>query len=130
MIDGDVVSSDVYNHINTFKNIILSAYGKKSDDGRHFTKNQQLREEFESSEAYSSLFIELVTNTDAAIEFINGVIPSGMAEEVAKVAAMDLAPVEEVVVPIITKEDLVKATPEELQDIQNRVISGEAKLEG
>ncbi len=125
-----VAAEDGKGIVAEFKNIILSAYGKKSDDGRHFTKNQQLREEFESSEAYSSLFIELVTNTDAAIEFINGVIPSGMAEEVAKVAAMDLAPVEEVVVPIITKEDLVKATPEELQDIQNRVISGEAKLEG
>ncbi len=95
-----VAAEDGKGIVAEFKNIILSAYGKKSDDGRHFTKNQQLREEFESSEAYSSLF------------------------------TMDLAPVEEVVVPIITKEDLVKATPEELQDIQNRVISGEAKLEG
>jgi hypothetical protein len=115
--------------VQEFKNIILSSYGQRSEDGKHFVKNQQLREEFESSEAYSSLFIELVTNTDAAIEFINGVVPSGLAEEVAKVAAVDLKPVEEEVVPIITKADLVKATPEELQDIQNRIVSGEAKLE-
>jgi hypothetical protein len=124
-----VAAEDGKGIIAEFKNIILSAYGKKSEDGKRFVKNQQLREEFESSEAYSSLFIELVTDTDAAIEFINGVIPSGMAEEVAKVAAVDLKPVEESVVPVITKTDLVAASPEELQEIQRRVVAGEAKLE-
>ena len=35
--------------IAEFKNIILTAYGKQSDDGKRFIKNQELREEFESS---------------------------------------------------------------------------------
>ena len=58
-------------------------------------KNAQLREEFEATEAYSELFMELVLNTDAAIEFINGIIPAGMAEEAAKLAAPELKAVEE-----------------------------------
>lgn len=75
-----------------FKSIILGAYGKKSADGRRFVKNQQIREEFESSEAYSTLFMELVTDAAAAAEFMNGIIPQGMAEEAAKVTALQAAP--------------------------------------
>jgi hypothetical protein len=123
-----------------FKNIILSAYGQRSEDGKRFIKNQQLREEFESTEAYSALFMELVTDTDAAVEFINGVIPSGMAEEAAKLAAVDLKPVEEKVTVlgvvdskvdqvIVTKADLIAMSPEEVNQLRSRLISGEAKLE-
>jgi hypothetical protein len=75
--------------IEEFKNIILTAYGKRSDDGRRFVKNQEFRDEFVSTEAYSELFMELVTDTDAAIEFINGIIPAGMTEEDAKAAGID-----------------------------------------
>lgn len=122
--------------VQEFKNIILKAYGKRSDDGRLFVKNQQVREEFESTEAYSALFMELVTDTDAAIEFINGVIPAGMAEEAAKLASPDLKPVEEgvKVVPtenpeIITKDKLARMSPEEVRDLGPRLSSGEAVLE-
>jgi hypothetical protein len=72
-----------------FKNIILTAYGKRSSDGRRFTKNQELRDEFISTEAYSALFMELITDTDAAIEFVNGIIPQGLTEEAAKAAGID-----------------------------------------
>ncbi len=75
-----------------FKKIILGAYGKKSADGKRFVKNAQIREEFESSEAYSELFMELVTDTDAAIAFINGIVPQGLAQDAAKMAAIPAAP--------------------------------------
>lgn len=115
--------------IAEFKNIILGSYGKKSVDGRRFIKNQQMRDEFESSEAYSTLFMELVTDTDAAIEFINGVIPAGMAEEAAKLATANVEPVEEKVVRIITKKDVAEASPEDVKAFMEQVQSGEAKLE-
>jgi hypothetical protein len=122
--------------IAEFKNIILSAYGQRSDDGKRFVKNQQLRDEFESSEAYSTLFMELVTNTDSAIEFINGVIPAGMAEEAAKLAAVDFPPIEEkvTVLPrpdpvVITKADLIAMSQEDLNKLGARITSGEAVLE-
>lgn len=82
-------TEDAKNIIAEFKNIILTAYGKRSDDGRRFVKNQTLREEFESTEAYSALFMELVTDTDAAVEFINGIVPAGMTEEAVKLAGID-----------------------------------------
>jgi hypothetical protein len=124
--------------IEEFKNIILGSYGKRSVDGKRFIKNAQLREEFESSEAYSTIFMELVTDVDSAIEFINGVIPQGMAEEAAKIAATTPPPVREsvTVVPvpkedaeIITKQMLIESSYEELQVLHGKLEAGTAKLE-
>lgn len=72
--------------ISEFKNIILSSYGQRSSDGKRFVKTQALRDEFESTEAYSTLFMELVTDAEKAAEFVQGIIPSDLAEEAAKVA--------------------------------------------
>ena len=113
--------------IAEFKNIILGSYGKRSDDGKRFFKNQLIREEFEATEAYSALFMELVTDTDAAIEFINGVIPQGMAEEAAKLASTAPEKVEEGV-RLVTPKDLIEASPEEVEEIRNQLVSGEAKM--
>lgn len=58
-----------------FKELIMKAYGKKSEDGKRFIKNEEIKNEFVQSEAYSVLFMELATNSDAASAFINGVVP-------------------------------------------------------
>lgn len=58
-----------------FKKIIVMAYGEKSADGRRFIKNEELTEAFLQTEAYSELFMELITDDKAAADFINGVIP-------------------------------------------------------
>lgn len=115
-----------------FKSIILGAYGKKSTDGRRFVKNQQIREEFESSEAYSTLFMELVTNADAAAEFMNGIIPQGMAEEAAKVTALQAAPDPEPEPKpepeIVTRAQMLEMSQEDLERLNARLASGEAKI--
>lgn len=61
--------------IKTFKDLILRSYGVKSDDGKQFIKNQQIRDGFAQTEAFSDLFMELATNTEAAAAFVNGIIP-------------------------------------------------------
>ena len=58
-----------------FKNLVLKAYGVKSLDGKRFEKSQKLRDEFEQTEAYVQIFTKLTTDTDAAVEFFNGIIP-------------------------------------------------------
>ena len=62
--------------IQIFKDLILKAYGQKSLDGKRFIKNDELREEFSQTEAYSQLFMELATDADQAAKFVNGIIPS------------------------------------------------------
>lgn len=68
--------------VNTFKEIILNAYGEKSDDGRRFIKSKEIRDAFSQTEAYSELFIELSTDADAAEMFINKVVPSDLEKEI------------------------------------------------
>ena len=75
-------AKDTPSLIKIFKNLILRSYGVKSSDGERFIKNQQVREEFEQSEAYSELFMELATNADSAAEFVNGIIPADLANKV------------------------------------------------
>jgi hypothetical protein len=75
MIDRITKSQDTPSLIKLFKDLILRSYGKKSDDGRRFIKNQDVVDEFKDSEAYSELFMELATNADAASAFVNGIVP-------------------------------------------------------
>lgn len=60
-----------------FKELICKAYGKKSADGRTFTKSPEILADFQSTQAFSDIIMELLTNTDAAIEFVRKVIPDG-----------------------------------------------------
>jgi len=61
--------------IEMFKDLILRAYGEKSPDGKRFIKNQELRDAFCQTEAYSELFMELAGNAEAAAAFVNGITP-------------------------------------------------------
>ena len=61
--------------VRIFKDIVLKAYGERSEDGRRFMKSDEIREAFKETEAYSEIFYECATNAEAAAEFINGVVP-------------------------------------------------------
>jgi len=84
MLDKMIQTRDEPSMIKMFKEIIDLSYGEKSADGRKFVKNDAILEDFKSTEAYSELFMELATNSEAAAEFINGIVPRDVAEQVAK----------------------------------------------
>ena len=73
--------------IKLFKDLIRLSYGVKSDDGRKFIKNPEVLEDFMQTEAYTALFMELVSNTDSAIAFANGILPKLPAEQKAMIDA-------------------------------------------
>ena len=74
MIKKIIDSQDAPSIIKIFKELILKAYGEKSDDGKRFVKSKEISEGFAQTEAYSQLFMELATDTDAASKFINGIV--------------------------------------------------------
>ena len=82
MITKIVQTQDTPKIIEIFKDIILKAYGEKSDDGKRFMKKDangnKLADAFAETEAFSNLFMELATDDKAAALFINGIIPSDM----------------------------------------------------
>jgi hypothetical protein len=67
--------------VKAFKDILLKSYGEKSADGRRFIKSPELTADFLNSAAYDAIFIELVTDADAASAFINGVVPKKISEK-------------------------------------------------
>lgn len=70
--------------VRIFKGLIEKSYGVKSDDGKHFVKNKEVFDEFKSTMAYDSLFMELGTNEESAWEFIKGIVPAKMRENLPK----------------------------------------------
>lgn len=130
--------------IAEFKKIVLGSYGQKSADGRRFVKTQELRDEFESSEAYSTLFMELVTDAEAAAEFVNGIVPQGLAEDAARITQLRSVPDapaetadEQLVIDVsseeprmVTQAELARMSQEELQTLGADLAAGTAKLMG
>lgn len=59
-----------------FENFIMESYGRKSDDGLYFIKDPDEALLFMQSAAYDALFMDLISDTDKATDFINAVVGS------------------------------------------------------
>lgn len=65
------------------KDLILMAYGVRSEDGRGFKKNDELRTQFADSLAFDEVFQELANNEAALNEWMAGVMPKGLAVDIS-----------------------------------------------
>lgn len=75
MVNRIVEAKDNRAIIETFKDLIRKSYGEKSIDGKRFMKSEEITNSFTSTEAYSELFMEFLTDAEAGARFIEGVIP-------------------------------------------------------
>lgn len=81
MIKKIIAAQDVPTLMKIFKELILKAYGEKSQDGKRFVKSEEISTAFSQTEAYSKLFMELATDSDKASEFVNGIIPKSISQQ-------------------------------------------------
>lgn len=106
--------------ITAFKDIVTRSVGRRSEDGRRFIKSPDITNEFLQTEAYSEMFMELVTSAEAAAKFIEGIVPEDMRDAVGKIDDVPLpdedspAWVRENREP--TKKELATMTPEQLRE--------------
>ena len=77
-----------------FKEIIMLAYGEKSEDGERFIKSKELSEAFSQTEAYNQLFTSLVTDADKAAKFINGIFPRDLVQQALKEQSKNASKIE------------------------------------
>lgn len=116
---------DIPKIMEAFKTIILKAYGEKSPDGRRFIKSPELSEAFSQTEAYSNLYMELITDADAAAMFINGIVPEDVAAAANKVRKDREEKVEETKV-----ENNVVEMPKETVNTRGEEVSDGVRLLG
>lgn len=70
--------------LETFEDLIHRSYGVISLDNVQFVKNEEEWKKFYESNAYSELLVEIVTDGRKAAEFVNGIVPKDLADEIAK----------------------------------------------
>lgn len=74
-------SRDMGEIIKTIKEFVLKAYGIKSDDGRRFMKNDEIRTAFMENPVFDKIYIELSTDADKMADFFVGVMPKDAVNE-------------------------------------------------
>lgn len=74
-------SKDITKIKEYFQWIILKSYGEKTDDGKHFIKNEKVSEMFSYTQAYSDLWMELITDANAAVKFVEGIMPKSVVDK-------------------------------------------------
>lgn len=77
--------------LNLFKMFVLKSFGIKSDDGKRFIKNDAYTEAFTQTNAYSDLYMSLLSDTNAAIDFITGIVPDmpELDQKIAEIKAQN-----------------------------------------
>lgn len=91
MLQKMIDTKDVPGVTKVFDEIIKRAYGEKSPDGKYFRKSNEISENFMSTEAYSVLYMELLSNPNELANFINGLLPARIRAEVEKETKARLA---------------------------------------
>ena len=89
MLDKIIAAKDAPSLMKTFKEMIMKSYGIKSDDGKRLIKSEELSIAFTQTEAYSVLFMELITDDKAAADFVNVIIPNEIKDKVADQTAQN-----------------------------------------
>lgn len=84
MLDRIVGAMDAPAIVSVFKEILMRAYGEKSPDGDRFIKSKELSEAFSQTEAYNQIYMRLITDDQAASQFINDIVPKKYAKAMAE----------------------------------------------
>lgn len=82
MIERIIQEQDAPEIIKLVKEIILMAYGEKSDDGKYFRKSKEISEAFAQTEAYSNIFMDVCSTPDSAVNFFNSLLPADLREQI------------------------------------------------
>lgn len=70
--------------LDIFKQIVQHAVGQRSEDGERFIKNDEIRNSFVQTDAYSELLFSMLEDPKKAVNFINNLMPKSLREEIKK----------------------------------------------
>jgi hypothetical protein len=78
-------SGDGAQILELFQTLIQMSIGQVSEDGKRFVQNDEIRDGFIQTNAYTVLFLELGANEQTAADFFNGIVPKDLADQLEKV---------------------------------------------
>lgn len=71
--------------MDTFDELIRSSVGVMSADGKRFVKSEEITNSFLQTNAYSDLFMELVSDGEKAANFIKAIIPNDLSDRIESI---------------------------------------------
>lgn len=83
-------NEDVIGLIDLLEDIILTAYGVRSEDGHRFIKNAEIRDYFKDTLAYVELFNQLMDDENKLLNFLRTVFPKSVVEKLDEANATNL----------------------------------------
>ncbi len=91
-----------------FKLLIVSSYGRRSEDGSEFIKRPEFTEKFLNTRAYEEFFMWLILDPSNAAQFWNGIMPEALADKVAEIEAKQSGEGKPKKIQDMTREELEK----------------------
>lgn len=94
----DMSPPEIREMLDIFKTIIKHAYGIRSQDGKRFSKNEEIWDEFVETGAFDAFIWYMFEDASRADNFMSNIWPEEIQEAAAKVRAErpDVRPVQEV----------------------------------
>ncbi len=68
--------------LRIFRMFIMKSVGRLSEDGRRLKRDQDVRDEFEQTEAYQEFLFYLANDGEAAAKFLDNLMPEDLMEQV------------------------------------------------
>lgn len=95
LLDRMIEEQDNTKLAKYFKDLLLMSYGEKAPDGKHFLKEDEdghkLYRKFMQTEAYSEMYMWLLTGEEAVLEFVKGIMPEDIEGDDTNLKAINEA---------------------------------------
>ena len=91
MLERIVQEQNAPEIIAMVKEIMLLAYGEKSDDGKVFLKSPEISHRFECTEAFNEIFMDICSSPEQASDFFRAILPAKLRSKIAEAEAAEAA---------------------------------------
>lgn len=81
LLDKAIKNKDTSFIAKYLKDVIVLAYGVKSEDGKKLVKTPEIKEAFDGSLAFDEIYTELLLNPEEVERFIEGITPQEVMEQ-------------------------------------------------
>lgn len=87
----ELTTEDITQLLDLVKTIMRMSYGVRSADGKRFSKNEQLWDEFTQTAAYDAFLFSLFEDPNKAVAFMTGILPRDIRKAAESTSADEIS---------------------------------------